>query len=138
MHKNPVVNRKNGFQVNLDQIGVGVARESKASPEPADVGVNGNAWASEDIGQDDIRGFSADAWQGLNLYKIVGHLSFKAFDQGSGGRGNIFGFVVMKIDLADIRLEFLKRGERHFFGGWVGFKQFFGCQIDADIGGLGA
>jgi hypothetical protein len=60
----PIGGRPQFLQVALDCISIMLVRQSEPQRQPADMGVNHQAWLAEYVTEQYVSGFAADPWQG--------------------------------------------------------------------------
>ena len=105
----PPVRGNNLDQIRFDLVGIGVARKTQALRKPHHVGVDADGLFAEGIAENDIGGLAADAGQTDQVIEIVGDLAAKALDQLTATVMNRFGFVAIKVDLADLAFQLVRR-----------------------------
>jgi hypothetical protein len=66
------------------------------------VGVDTDGLLAEGVAENDIRRLPPHAWQGNKIVEIVRDLAAEALDQFFTAVVNRFGFVTIKVDLADL------------------------------------
>ncbi len=144
MPDEPVAEERPGFARNeLKQVlfdffrsfGVG---ESEALGEALDVGVDNDAFgAAKDFAEDDVGGFSADAWELNEGVEGVGDGAVVVFKEGAGAALNVASFGAEEAGGLDEGFEFREGDFSVVAGGFASGEKGGGDLIDSGVGALG-
>src|SRR5437016_2730976 len=120
----------------LDFFRIGMAGQSHAPAEPADVGVHGDARGRKSIAENDIGSLPADAWQVYQLLQVRWHLAAMFLSNQSATSDDVLGLVAKETRRLDglFQLGWPSVGKRCGVG--VAFEKGGRHDIHANVGAL--
>src|SRR5437016_13537989 len=92
-------------QVKLDLVGVGLARQSQALCQPADMRVHPDRRLAERIASQDIGGLPAYAREGHEIFECFRNLALEPTYEFAATFLDGLGLVAVKAGAADLRLQ---------------------------------
>ena len=102
------------LQVLFDQVWIVGFRQAESFCHAFYMGINDHAGLAEGVAQYDIRGFSADAWQGEQLFHRARDPSLEAIGHGLAAGDEVFRFVLEETGGTNQLFQFRKIGHSHF------------------------
>lgn len=119
----PVLFEHDSHEVALDFHGIGIFRHTETEGDPADVGINNDAFGfSVQPTENDIRGFAGNAAEGEKPFHRVRDAVLKPIADELRGHGNRFGLGAVESGRMHHLLELEKGNPREVDGCLVRFE----------------
>ena len=101
------------------------------------MGIDGQGRLTEPDIEDDVGGFSSDAWQLHELFAGIGHFAMEVVNQFSAESEDMFGLDSVEAEGMDGLFQFFLSQVEVILGAAHGFPEFGGCLVDGLVGALG-
>jgi len=102
------------------------------------VGVDRQSGDAEAFHADDVGCFAADTGQGGQVFEFAGNDTMVIVNKDSGQSVEVFGFVTVEAQGADVFFQIRRGAGQEFLQGGVVLKKISGDKIHLTVGGLRA